>query len=202
MALKKRPTKKKVLGKKRVKKTASKPAPTTSILDRIKPVSELETNLNMLVYGRSGTGKTHFGSTFPRPSLFIDTNERGTETIAQEEGIDVVRVTEWQEIDELLWALKDGMEYESIIIDQVTAGHDGGIFNGPKFSRTWVDDPDYGVPFVGSSAMLMADLSNLPLLRRKDAESARLSYLRLSPGMTLISFSFKTLILVIQTSLE
>ena len=140
MALKKRPTKKKVLGKKRVKKKASKPAPTTSILDKIKPVSELETNLNMLVYGRSGTGKTHFGSTFPRPSLFIDTNERGTETIAQEESIDVVRVTDWQEIDELLWALKDGMEYESIIIDQVTNLQDIGMHEVLRKQRKGRDE--------------------------------------------------------------
>ena len=74
-------------------------------------------------------------------------------------------------------------------LDALTAGHNGGIFNGPQFSRRWVDDPAYGVPFVGSSSMLMADLSNLPMLRRKDAESAKLSYLRLRPGMTLISCS-------------
>ena len=35
------------------------------------------------------------------------------------------------------------------------------------------DDPAYGVPFVGSSSMLMADLSHLPMLRREDAESAK-----------------------------
>ena len=74
-------------------------------------------------------------------------------------------------------------------LDALTAGHNGGIFNGPQFSRRWVDDPSCGVPFVGSSSMLMADLSNLPMLRKKDAESAKLSHLRLRPGMTLISCS-------------
>ncbi len=101
--------------KKRLAKK-TKVAKPTSILDRIQPVSELKTNLVMMVYGRSGTGKTHFGSTFPKPVLFIDTNERGTETIALEEEIDVVRITEWAEIDELLWALSDGMDYKSIVI--------------------------------------------------------------------------------------
>lgn len=130
MVLKKRPTtkKKKKLGKKRrvVKKT--KPAEkTTSILDKIQPVSELADNLTMLVYGRSGTGKTHFGSTFPRPCLFIDVNEKGLDTIAQEDGIDVARVTDWQDLDDLLWGLKDGMEYESIVIDQVTNLQDLGM---------------------------------------------------------------------------
>jgi len=37
--------------------------------------------------------------------------------------------------------------------------------------------------------MLQADLSNLPLLRKKDAESPKLSYLKIQPGMTLISCS-------------
>ncbi|MCB0062186.1 MAG: hypothetical protein KDE19_08730 [Caldilineaceae bacterium] len=74
-------------------------------------------------------------------------------------------------------------------LQSLTKGHNGGIYNGPKFSRTWVDSPEYGVPFVGSSDMLRADLSDLPLLRKKDAESNKLSYLRLAPGMTLISCS-------------
>lgn len=128
MAIKKRPMRKK-LGKKVGKKKAP-PAPTTSILDRIKPVTELKTNTVMMVYGRSGTGKTHFGSTFPKPILFIDTNERGTETIAMEEDIDVVRVTEWGEIDELYWALlnkETDVEYKSIVIDQVSNLQDIGM---------------------------------------------------------------------------
>jgi hypothetical protein len=134
VARKKQRKKKKRVAK---KKAAAQP---TSILDKITPVGELETNLVMLVYGRSGTGKTHFGSTFPRPALFIDTNERGTETIANEEGIDVVCVTDWQEIDELLWALKDGMDYESVIIDQVTNLQDLGMYEVLRKQRKGRDE--------------------------------------------------------------
>ncbi|QDU02411.1 Type I restriction modification DNA specificity domain protein [Gimesia chilikensis] len=71
----------------------------------------------------------------------------------------------------------------------LTAGHDGGIYNGPHFSRTYVDSPEHGVPFVGSADMLNADLSTLPLLSKKDAHTARLRYLELRHGMTLISCS-------------
>lgn len=71
----------------------------------------------------------------------------------------------------------------------LTSGHLGGIYNGPMFKRNYVESPEYGVPFISSGSMLLADLSNLPLLRRKDAESSRLSYLRLQPGMTMISCS-------------
>ena len=135
MAVKKRPMKKR--RKKVAKKKAAKP---TSILDKIKPVSELADNLTMLVYGRSGTGKTHFGSTFPRPALFIDVNEKGLDTIAQEEGIDVARVTDWQDLDELLWGLKDGMEYESVIIDQVTNLQDLGMYEVLRKQRKGRDE--------------------------------------------------------------
>jgi type I restriction enzyme S subunit len=71
----------------------------------------------------------------------------------------------------------------------LTTGFNGGIYNGPQFARHWVDDPTHGVPFLGSSSMLLADLSGLPLLRRRDAESSKLSYLRISPGTTLVSCS-------------
>jgi len=71
----------------------------------------------------------------------------------------------------------------------LTKGHDGGVYNGPHFSRNYVEDAEHGVQFLGSSSMLQADLGNLPYLRRKDAESPKLSYLKIQPGMTLISCS-------------
>lgn len=63
------------------------------------------------------------------------------------------------------------------------------IFNGPQFVRNYVDDPVYGVPFMTGSTMLQADLSDLPLLSKRDAHNSKLSHLQLQPGMTLISCS-------------
>jgi hypothetical protein len=74
-------------------------------------------------------------------------------------------------------------------LKSLTQGYDGGIYNGPMFRRNYVDSPEYGVPFITSGSMLLADLSTLPLLRKKDAQSSRLSYLQLKPGTTLISCS-------------
>jgi len=71
----------------------------------------------------------------------------------------------------------------------LTAGHDGGIYNGPQFSRTYVSGPDYGVPFVSSSSMLYADLSSLPYLSKALAYSKKLRHLELTSGITLISCS-------------
>lgn len=74
-------------------------------------------------------------------------------------------------------------------LQAIVAGHSGGIYNGPMFKRNYVDSPEWGVPFISSGTMRLADLTTLPLLRRKDAESTRLSYLRLRQGSTLISCS-------------
>ncbi|WP_435602888.1 methylation-associated defense system restriction endonuclease subunit S MAD5 [Streptomyces sp. bgisy130] len=74
-------------------------------------------------------------------------------------------------------------------LEGLTAGHNGGIFNGPMFRRVYLTDPEHSVPFLGTKDMMAADLTGLPRLRKTDAESAALSYLELKPGMTLISCS-------------
>ena len=125
------------------KPAAKRKAKKTSILDKIQPVAELDTNLVMLVYGRSGTGKTAFGATFPKPILLIDMNERGTETVKQEEDIDVIRITDWAELDELYWALVNGdtsVEYASIVIDQITSLQDIGMAEVLRKSRKGRDE--------------------------------------------------------------
>ncbi|MBX3602450.1 MAG: hypothetical protein KF863_17685 [Rubrivivax sp.] len=75
-------------------------------------------------------------------------------------------------------------------LETVTTGFRGGIFThlfSPK--RTYVGDRKYGVPFLGASSMLQADLSDLPLLSKRDAESRSYKPLKIKPGMTLISCS-------------
>lgn len=71
----------------------------------------------------------------------------------------------------------------------LTFGYGGGIYNGPVFSRIWVDDPKHGVPFLSGSDVLAADLSSLPLLKRTYAMSSKLAHLELQKGMTLITCS-------------
>jgi len=72
---------------------------------------------------------------------------------------------------------------------ELTAGHEGGIYNGPQFRRNYVNDHEYGVPFLGSTDIMMADYTNIPLLQAKDAHSGKLAHLEVMPGMTLISCS-------------
>lgn len=72
-------------------------------------------------------------------------------------------------------------------LSSLTMGHNGGIFNGPKFSRLYVSDRELGVPFLGSTDMMEADLTHLPLLGREVSD--KFPYLKIESGMTLISCS-------------
>jgi type I restriction enzyme S subunit len=46
-----------------------------------------------------------------------------------------------------------------------------GIFHAGRVTRHWVSDPSHGVPFLSSSDMLEADLSNLPLISRNAVDN-------------------------------
>ncbi|WP_291156691.1 methylation-associated defense system restriction endonuclease subunit S MAD5 [Gemmatimonas sp. UBA7669] len=83
----------------------------------------------------------------------------------------------------------EGLACRKDRLADLTTGRAAGIYNGPQFVRNFVNDPAHGVPFLGTSSMLRADLSDLPLLRKRDAQSAKLAHLRIDPGMTLISCS-------------
>lgn len=72
-------------------------------------------------------------------------------------------------------------------LKDLTVGHNGGIFNGPRFPRVYVEDPTKGVPFLGSTDILDADLSFVPLLSRKQVEEN--PALLLDEGWTLITCS-------------
>ncbi|MBU2652459.1 MAG: restriction endonuclease subunit S [Bacteroidetes bacterium] len=52
-------------------------------------------------------------------------------------------------------------------LQKVTLGGLDGIYHAGREGRTWVDDPEYGIPFLGSSDILNADLSHLPLLSKR-----------------------------------
>ncbi|UXU87844.1 methylation-associated defense system restriction endonuclease subunit S MAD5 [Burkholderia sp. S-53] len=62
-----------------------------------------------------------------------------------------------------------------------------GIFHAGREGRVWVDDPNHGVPFLGSTDILAADLSALPLIAKKQVERNPLFTLR--EGWTLITRS-------------
>lgn len=61
------------------------------------------------------------------------------------------------------------------------------IFHAGREARVWVDDPKFGVPFLGSTDILSADLSAQPMIAKKQIE--RNSLFTLGAGWTLITRS-------------
>lgn len=91
----------------------------------IVPVSQVESVLSMLAYGKSGTGKTTFSSTFPKPILLMDIREKGWDSVANVKGLEVAQVNRWEEFEEMYWYLESGKtKYKTVVIDHVTALQD------------------------------------------------------------------------------
>jgi len=86
-------------------------------------------------------------------------------------------------------AMLEGLKARKDRLADLTAGYKGGIYNGPQFKRNYVESAEHGVKFLTGGDVLSADVSRLPYLSQRDAHSSKLSYLRLEPGMTIISCS-------------
>lgn len=63
--------------------------------------------------------------------------------------------------------LLEGLKAPKDALRNVTLNGMAGVFNGPRFARSYVDDPSAGVPFLGSTDILNADLTSLPRLSKK-----------------------------------
>ncbi|AFW95697.1 MULTISPECIES: type I restriction-modification system subunit S [Nostocales] len=72
-------------------------------------------------------------------------------------------------------------------LHEVTKGGLNGIFHAGRERRQYVDDPAYGVPFLGSTDILAADLSSLSLLSKKQV--AANPNFAIQEGWTLITRS-------------
>lgn len=91
----------------------------SNVLDGIRPVSEVEEKVTMVLYGRSGTGKTTFSGTFPKPILLVDIKEGGTSPLKKVKSIDVLHIEEWKSLNDLPYELADS-KYKSIVIDSIS----------------------------------------------------------------------------------
>lgn len=89
------------------------------------PVSEKKYFTSTALYGRSGSGKTTLASTWPKPILYLNIRDNGTDSIADVEDVDVVDIETSEELrDLILWchkkAAKGKLIYKTIILDTMT----------------------------------------------------------------------------------
>lgn len=114
-----------------MKKTKKK-----SILDQATQVTELDEGLTFLFYGRSGTGKTTLGGTFPKPILLLDFNEKGTDSVSDVKGLKVLRINDWDEFVEVYEDLRDTDHgFKSVIIDALPGVQRAAISEAKRIAR-------------------------------------------------------------------
>ncbi len=90
-----------------------------------KPINEVKHHGSTTLYGRSSTGKTTLASTYPKPILYLNIRDNGTDSIADIEDIDVVDINSSEELrDQILWlhkqARRDKLIYKTVVLDTMT----------------------------------------------------------------------------------
>src|SRR4051812_10069227 len=89
------------------------------------PVSEKVYHGSTALYGRSGSGKTTLSATWPKPILYLNIRDNGSDSINDEEDIDVQDINSAEDLqDVILWchkqANKGKLKYKTIILDTIT----------------------------------------------------------------------------------
>lgn len=88
-------------------------------LDDVKDVSELGQRKLVVIWGKSNTGKTEFGSTWPKPQLYIQVGDDGANTIRNKPDIKGKRIANISDLKGILTELvkEKGAGYESVFVD-------------------------------------------------------------------------------------
>lgn len=90
------------------------------------PVDQVHYHGSTALYGRSGTGKTTLSASWPKPILFLNVKDNGTDSIRNYgEDIDVKHIESAEDWDEIiLWCyaeVKRGkLPYKTIVVDTMT----------------------------------------------------------------------------------
>jgi len=87
------------------------------ILNEAVDIAELGQRNLWVLWGKSGSGKTHFISTLPKPLLYIQIGDDGSNTIAGVEGIKAIRANTIDRLKQIGEELKTDKKYKSVAVD-------------------------------------------------------------------------------------
>lgn len=79
----------------------------------------LPTAIKMMIYAQAGTGKTTLSLSAPKPLLLDFDGGVNRINLSHLEGVDIVQVTNWEEIKQLLASPQDLAPYQTIVPDTV-----------------------------------------------------------------------------------
>lgn len=90
-------------------------------LSGLKKIKDIKRRRSFVLYGRSGSGKTTLAADFPKPMLYLDIKDEGTDSIADVEGIDVKEITCYEDIESTLhWLLRNPKKYKTVVLDTMS----------------------------------------------------------------------------------
>lgn len=87
------------------------------LLDDAVDISELGQRNLWVIWGKSNSGKTEVGSTFPKPMLYIQVGDDGSNTIANKEGIKAIRCSDIDTLKKLGRELIKDKKYKTVFVD-------------------------------------------------------------------------------------
>lgn len=104
-------------------KRKSRPGPAEVEVDDlpIRPVSEVSRYRSYVLYGRSATGKTTLACSFPKPLILLDAKDKGTDSVSDQDGVDVLDINTWDDFETMYWYLKKyPKKYKTVVIDTLS----------------------------------------------------------------------------------
>jgi hypothetical protein len=102
--------------------TMPKPAKKTDDeLPGVRKVADVKRTRSTVLYGRSGSGKTTLASSWPKPMLYLDVKDEGTDSISDVDGIDVKDIESFEDLeDTLFWLIRNPKKYKTVVIDTMS----------------------------------------------------------------------------------
>lgn len=88
-----------------------------AILSSAVDISEVSSGKLVVLYGKSASGKTKVGSTFPKPMLYVKIGDDGVNTIKKVSGISVIEPKTIAELKQVFEELENDKTYESVFVD-------------------------------------------------------------------------------------
>lgn len=88
-----------------------------SYLSQAVDISDLGQRNLWVPWGKSGTGKTNFLSTLPKPMLYLCIGDDGSNTIANTDGIKAIRVETLEQLKEIGKELIKDRKFKSVAVD-------------------------------------------------------------------------------------
>ena len=88
-----------------------------TILSSAVDISEVSSGKLVVLYGKSASGKTKVGSTFPKPMLYVKIGDDGVNTIKKVSGISIVEPRTTAELKQVFEELEKDKTYKSVFVD-------------------------------------------------------------------------------------